>query len=359
MAKRIHTLAFLAFFISLHTPLLGIVLVQCVLAALTVVLIYRIALEITSSRPIALVSAALSALDPMFIYWGGLLMSDVFFAFLTVLSFYFLLRRYFVVVAFVLGLAALARPIALLYFPAYLIFIAYLEYSKHPRDWKGAARTAVAVAVMFALVVSPWFVRNKILFNTWSFTSAGWYDLYVNPVLQFAEAHDFPLPVIDIDKNGDREFRRFSFEYTPLYLQADFSVILRDVPGYLGFQIERAFESLFSDRYRYLVEVMLPSELPTLYARTPAAVFAALLFLGRTFWYCIAALVFLSLLEPKKRGWWIFFAALVGINAAISGGINPGGTDMSRYSIPFFAFFFPFAGIGLRALAQKMAQWRA
>ena len=141
----------------------------------------------------------------------------------------------------------------------------------------------------------------------------------------------------------------FDFTYAPEFRSAAFSVIKSDVSGYAVFQAKRSLWSLISNRYEYLLEVVIKNELPSVYAKMPIPL---LLAIGMMFWLCVYILVFVALKDKKLRPWWLFFASLVAVNALISGGINPAGSEMSRYSLPFLASLFMFAGVGARVLAR-------
>jgi 4-amino-4-deoxy-L-arabinose transferase-like glycosyltransferase len=337
---------FLALLLLLKMPLVGIVLIQSVFAALTVTLFYLIARQISNSENIAIVTGALAAVEPMSIYWGGLLMSDVIFAFFLTLSFYLLLKGNLVLMSLSLGLSAMVRPIALLFIPVFVAFVLFQSFSKQ-KDWSSALRNALLVAILASVVVSPWFVRNKVVFDTWSMTSAGWYDLYVSPIAAYAQENNLPFVWVHPDQQGDRNFTRFSFAYTPMYKAMDLAVIQMDVPGYLRFQILRSLSSLFTDRYEYLITTVLATKFPALYNNISQQLIHFILSVGQFFWYATYFLVATAFLDRKNRHWWLFFLALVGINAAISGGINPGGSDMARYSLAFAGPLFMLAGIGI------------
>jgi len=336
---------FIAALMFLRFNLFGVVLIQDIFATILVLLTYKIAFKLTNSKPIAVFAAVLSIIEPMSIYWSGLLMSDVFFAVLVCSSFYALISEKYIPAAIYLGLSALARPIALLFVPAYILMRIYQGHLNQ-KKFNIALQEIVAMILIIAVFVAPWFARNKIVFNTWQYTSAGWYDLYVSPITVFATKENLPLPKIDPGKGNDYDFTRFSFVYSPLYRNADISVIKEDTPGYLRFQTIRSVSSLFSDRYEYLIKTVLAAKAPSLFTHIPNLALLFVLSAGQIFWLCIYLLVLAALLDKKNLHWWLFFATLVGINAAISGGINPGGSDMSRYSLPFYPFFFTFAGIG-------------
>jgi 4-amino-4-deoxy-L-arabinose transferase-like glycosyltransferase len=339
---------FLAALLYAKLPLFAIALVQAGLSAAIVVFAYKIGAAL-ADRQIAIWAAILVALEPMFVYWGGLLMSDVLFGFLMMLSFWMLLRDRYEFAALFLGLATLARPIALLFIPVFVLFVAFQTYRRDKKS--GAALLSAAlVIVIAAAVISPWYVRNKITFNTWELSSGGWYDLYAYPVSIFASQSGIPIANVAPDSPGDGKFTRFGFEYTAQYKQAALEVIAQDTPGYLFFQIHRSLSSLFTDRYEYLIHTMLYAQARSLYEAVPSALWEAVLAAGRVFWLLVYALGLVALTDRKLLPWGLFFLAMVGINAGISGGINPGGTEMSRYSIPFLGFFFVFAAYGLRKI---------
>ena len=308
---------------------------------------YKIALELTDRR-LAFWGAVLVMLEPMSIYWGALLMSDVFFAFLMMLSFWALLRMRYEYTAIALGLAALTRPIALFFIPAFLLFVAWQAH-REKKSAKVILRNTLLVAVLTAAIVSPWFARNKIVFDVWGYTSGGWYDLYMYPIRSFGAEKNVPVPVVVPQLFEDGGFNIFDFTYAPEFRSAAFSVIKSDVSGYAVFQVKRSLWSLISNRYEYLLEVVIKNELPSVYAKMPIPL---LLAIGMMFWLCVYILVFVALKDKKLGPWWLFFASLVAVNALISGGINPAGSEMSRYSLPFLASLFMFAGVGARVLAR-------
>lgn len=319
--------------IALKLPLLAVVLLQNAVAALSVVLIYKIGMLVTGSQRVSFWAGVIACVEPMSIYWSGLLMSDVFFAFLLILSFYFLLRGGLVGTALVLGFAALTRPIALLFIPAYLAYAGYMTF-RETRDIRRVLISVILLFVVCAAVISPWFARNKILFDTWEYTSAGWYDLYVSPVNQFAAKRGIVLPQIIIEtEGGTQAFHRFDFQYTPLYKNAVLSVMSADFSAFVAFQAERSLYALVSNRYHYLVYTVIGSKFPTFYSSVPESAFSALLIMGTVFWVSVYVLAAAGILDRRLRPWALFTGFLVAVNAGISGGINPGGTDMSRYSL--------------------------
>jgi len=87
--------------------------------------------------------------------------------------------------------------------------------------------------------------------------------------------------------------------------------------------------------------------------KIPENLIWALLYIGRAFWAIVYALATLAFIDRRLRPWWFFSIALFAINALLSGGINPVGTDMSRYTQPLYVFLFVFAGVGAKWLLDR------
>jgi 4-amino-4-deoxy-L-arabinose transferase-like glycosyltransferase len=347
-----HTILFPLFvsaLLALHISLFGIALFQDALAAIGVVLAYRCVLSFTKSFKIALVAAALSAIEPMSIYWAGLLMSDVFFSTLLIISLYFLAseRPYWAAAA--LGLATLTRPIGLYMVPPFLVMILFLELRKGTHLFNALQITFLSLLVA-ALMAAPWYARNKIVFNTWALSSSGWYLAYNFPVYEYTLAENLPHPSPP-DSEG---VERFDFKHAALYKQLSLAAISLDPPGFALVYAKRSVYSLVTDRYEYLIHDVIAVKLPKLYDRIPPWVITWALACGRAFWMVTYALALVAVCDVRYRVWWLFYAALLALNILLSGGINPTGTDMSRYMLPLVPFLFAFAGIGAKQLIGFM-----
>ncbi len=349
---------FIAGLMVLHVPLFGIVLAQDIICAITIVLIYRVALMLSESRGIALASAVLASIEPMSIYWSGLLMSDSFFAFFVILAVYFLVQRCQNASLFALGFAALTRPIALYFMPLFVAMCIYQLYISDEAT-RGIIKKIAIALTLFLVVLAPWSLRNKAVFNTWSLSSAGWYLFYGFPLSEFA--HTYKLPVVPVSQPdvGPDDFHRFGFEYTPLYKKAFFETIAQNPVGFAIVYAKRSLYGLVTDRYDYLFNDVLSSELPSVYKRLPGALIALLLGAGQMFWLSIYILTILGLAWRRLWPWWLFYISLFGMSLVFSAGINPAGLDMSRYLLHIFPFFFMFAAIGARNILERMAQWRS
>jgi len=137
----------------------GAILVQHILGALSCVLIYLLGREVFS-RTVALTAAGIAAFYWTFVYFEGELLIVTLFLFLVVLSLWLLALaartgRVTAVVGagLALGLAALARPSMLVFYPA----IPFVLRQSPARRW---LRNSAIVLGTTAVVIAPAMVRN-------------------------------------------------------------------------------------------------------------------------------------------------------------------------------------------------------
>ncbi|WP_165246250.1 ArnT family glycosyltransferase [Paludisphaera soli] len=156
---------------------LGARLVQAGLGALSVWLVFRLARAATgeADRRAAPVASALTAIHPYFVIMSVLLLSEALFVPL-LLAFLWAMAvlwdrdatRAMLAPAMGAGVAAgasvLVRPSCLLYFPAATAaWLACRAVSKRPM--RPAAVAALVVAIGFAGVMAPWWVRNARIYG--------------------------------------------------------------------------------------------------------------------------------------------------------------------------------------------------
>ncbi|OGG72620.1 hypothetical protein A3A38_00035 [Candidatus Kaiserbacteria bacterium RIFCSPLOWO2_01_FULL_53_17] len=340
---------FVAGLLALKMPFVGIVLVQSVFSSLMAILTYRIGRILSRSRWIGLAAALFVAFEPMSLYWNGLLMSDVLFGFLLTTSYYFLMTDRYRMSAAVLGLAALTRPIALYLAPVFFLAMLYGDFRRGRSIGENSTRTLASFAIL-VMVVSPWFVHNKSTADTWAFTSAGWYEIYVAPFQEFTKRYGYEVP--NVETLGASDFSRFNFSYSSHYRDVALPLIIQHPLQYGFTHLSRSARSVVTNRYDYLMNVVIKSQFPSLYERF-SNVFSLLLAAGWLFWIVVYLLCAVAFLRQETRRWWFFFAGLFLINILLSGGINPGGAEMSRYLLGLHALFFVFALIGAQWLWRR------
>ncbi|MCE9552283.1 MAG: glycosyltransferase family 39 protein, partial [Planctomycetes bacterium] len=144
-------------------------LMQAILGMLTILPLYALA-EAMFSRRVALLAAALFAIEPSLVGYTGLLLAETLFTLLLMLSCLLMQRlltdgyfRWAVLLGMALGLAALTRSIMLpLVFPILL----FLAWALRERKWPTRLALIATVGLACLAVVGPWIVRNTRLEGT-------------------------------------------------------------------------------------------------------------------------------------------------------------------------------------------------
>ncbi len=149
--------AFISFFWRANeAPILAVMVLQAALGAATVALTYLIARDRFSSRVAQLAGAGM-ALAPMSSRYVATILTETLFTFLLTLGVLCWGRRRHVATGITLGLAALTRQ-------ALVPFILLLSLTAVARAWRSRLGTHV-IAVSALLVLSPWTVRNALVFG--------------------------------------------------------------------------------------------------------------------------------------------------------------------------------------------------
>ena len=161
-----YTLAFLMKIFGEFGGITALRIVQAILQVLSLLLIFFIGRNIFNSR----VAIAAVILDIACIaeYWvPNLILTETFFKFFVLCLVYFSLyaleknkTKYYVLGGLALGLAALFRPTIALY-PALILIMWIIKKVK----FKEALKYAVIVIAVFSAVMSPWWIRNYVIFH--------------------------------------------------------------------------------------------------------------------------------------------------------------------------------------------------
>lgn len=160
-------------------PLQGAVLAVYVLrlvsvgmGMVTIFAIYQAALLVAPHRPIvAIVAAAITAFNPMFLFISGSVNNDNLVIMLNSLAIWlalmtmrdnFNLRRS-LVIGFVLALASLTKLSALVLYP--IIGLGALWVANRERDWRGFAILIGSIAIFSLAISGWWYLRNITLYG--------------------------------------------------------------------------------------------------------------------------------------------------------------------------------------------------
>jgi len=121
-------------------------------------------------------AALLYATDPIAILHSNRLLTESLFTFLGALLLYFMMHLYIslprgagyaAMIGIITGYLILCRPVGL-FLPVVLLFFIWLWLRP---QWKTALKLGTVLAGAVLLTLSPWLIRNKITFGTFSFTS--------------------------------------------------------------------------------------------------------------------------------------------------------------------------------------------
>ncbi len=156
-----------------HKPSVAIIF-QLILSSLTCILVYYIG-EVFIRRGVGFIAGLLLALDFPTAIYGNLIMTDMLFTFLFLASIYFILklfregkRKHLIYSAILLGAAALCRQVVI-----YFVFVMVLSFIVVYRRSivKGLLNYCIYVLIFLA-AVSPWAIRNYIVYDNFSFSIA-------------------------------------------------------------------------------------------------------------------------------------------------------------------------------------------
>ncbi|MCK9478151.1 MAG: glycosyltransferase family 39 protein [Firmicutes bacterium] len=148
-------------------PIIQFKIFQALLGAACLYLIFLSGKKLFSAR-IGLVGAALMAVYAPSIYVTGTLLTEGFFYFLFLLTFYFTIcaiesskMRYYIAGGFFLGLSALFRPTVVPVVPIAVLFVWIAKKYK----FADMVKFGFAVSCTVIFVLSPWILRNAIIFG--------------------------------------------------------------------------------------------------------------------------------------------------------------------------------------------------
>ncbi|MFH1820679.1 MAG: glycosyltransferase family 39 protein [Candidatus Nealsonbacteria bacterium] len=144
---------------------------QILLLAGIGVLVFLIARNFLNLSPLfAFLSSLTLIFWPYLIVWSSLVLTEILFIFLLTLSILFILRfqknqgfRNSLLSGLTLGLATLIRP-EIIFLPIWLFFLWFI-FKRQRQDFKISLKKVVLVIMIFSLVLSPWLIKNAVLFK--------------------------------------------------------------------------------------------------------------------------------------------------------------------------------------------------
>lgn len=152
----------------IHSPsIVLILLLQAVLGAATVLLVYRIAAD-RFNRAVAVIACLGMALAPMTGYFTAVVLTETLFTFLLTLAIFLWGREKPALAGVVFGIAALTRPVVL----PFVVVLPFLSLLPPLRQrWK----SYLTVALVAISVSSVWILRNALVFGRFiPIAASGW-----------------------------------------------------------------------------------------------------------------------------------------------------------------------------------------
>ncbi len=201
-------------FYYLNLNLWGIRIFQVIISALTVVVIYLTAKKVFSVTT-GIVAGIIAAFYPFFIFYNGFLLTESLFIFLAVVSIYLLVSLddspiSCIKAGIVLGITGLCKPTMQAYLPFVFLLIVFSKEALALR-----AKKVFLILLFFSLTVSPWIIRNYIVFNKFiPGTTMGGYVFWEgnNPQSDGGPCHYFPENIMQVEETArDRLLYKMTF----------------------------------------------------------------------------------------------------------------------------------------------------
>ncbi|GEM_PF-2305688 len=354
---------FLAGVIALTDNLRYAVLLQAIVAGFSSVLLWKIGSMV--SLRVGTGAALLFAMDPIGIFYSTTILTETLFIFLLLSSVYVYAKFFdgsvstIFLSGVILGITTLARPTALVVLPVFMLGM--WIYSARRARWVTARMLVICFG--FSLVVFPWMLRNKLLFDSWSLTavagtqwfqqSAPLYYAYKHSI-SHAEAYEvFQKRLLEINPHKSDAG---TLRNTPYMGQVVREFLFEDPFGYAYFHAVKSLPFFFSDGLRdiarrmgYVAEeqsnignLLLARDARGIYdAFAHNGLSSALMLIGGSAWVVITAGMIVSvggfhLSSLARPNIIVLCLLIIAVTVLIAGG--PNANARYRFSVSPFIF---------------------
>ena len=233
---------------------LFIVFWQNIIYSLFIVFVYKFA-RLFFNNTISMMSAVFMAFEPFSFFWSNVVMSETPFLLFLMLSMYFLALswrsqkwKYIIFSAVFLGLAALIRQIAFLFYPAIVMMTLIMLWRKVALS--KLVKLLIVFLFVFLAVTAPWCIRNKIEFGNYTISNQTHLFYFLDVARDFLaltndlstdEAEEY-LQNLAVKKAGAENFDEIFpvNEYIPILKEISFSVIKDNPFSYLKWHLIKA-----------------------------------------------------------------------------------------------------------------------
>ena len=129
---------------------------EIIFGSLCILLTYLIGLKIFDKK-VALLSSIFLAISPTFLFFNGVMLSEIVSTFFSLIAAYFLIKRRYLLCGIAFGISFMTRFIQLFAFIA--ILLTYLIYSRKN------AKTILKLSLGFVIPVMPYLMLNQALYS--------------------------------------------------------------------------------------------------------------------------------------------------------------------------------------------------
>lgn len=321
-----------AFFIKL--PFVVIVLFQ-LLAYAGIVLITKRIGELAFDTRVGYFAAWLLILEPMTIYWSGIILSDIVFMFFLYTALYLLITKRILWAGLFTGFAILTREIGLyLLAPAFLFF--FIRHCfEHREGWRPILKRYAIAVILIIAMLTPWMYRNYQVFGVAQLSGIGWFDMYNYNLAAFCRSEHIVCPRVNVAIDD------FDIRNTVLYQRATVETILNHPVSFTLFIAGEVFSAPTRNDYQYLVKYVISTKI---HNPVIMRILKSLADTGTILWMC-AYLVILWGIFRKNNIFYSLFVILVFFNLVMDGAFA-----YSRLVMPVYPLIFLLLGQAMVSL---------
>ncbi len=358
---------FLSLFYRLYPQLTFLAIIQNLFFLLAIILLYQIILTITANKRMALIASSFLTFEPAILYWNSQLTTESLFTIVILGSFFCLILflsqlklRFIFYSGFFLGFALLIRPVTQYLYIIFLggiIIMGFLE----KLSWKNIFSGVALFLFGYAIITTPWMLRNKILFGTTSVTTMNvGFGKYIRAM------HEELGIFVDYTRFGGQErseVERLAIVRTDAIktiAQHPFLFAKIHFSGLLPFFLGDGYVTALSAILPALKETRLvtnwsgnPLELIT-FLRGHRGLEGFIFWSGKVIWFAMAIAAIFGFLSLYRRGGSErYFAILIFIVIyyfALASGVG----SYSRFRFPVNPFIFYFAAAGIIFLKEQL-----
>ena len=373
-------------FIALNYWLFGhkpysVMLFQIVIDTLSCFLLFMMLSRLFDAKVAALCSL-FYAVDPFLILYSSRLVSEIVFVFFFIAGFYFLSyviiakrdRKALIncgIAGLILGLATWMRVI-IMYIPFIIIVFFVVCFWRKPKVY---VKYIVVVLLFFGLAISPWLIRNYVIFDRFSFSTSGSFNLlalYVVPMetpIRNKDKHDVRRELLTeaekmiladgLDPEKMNEFQRAEYwkRLALKYIKKDpVSFVKVYLLGVIHtfINLESSTYAVMLGKPRQQVDVKAYTNIFDLVKAFISHKSGIELFIaGFVFLYVLFSYISLGigLLVSWKKYDWRALLLLLLISAYFI--LVTGAAGLARFRLPAIPFYLPFVVTGIMYLYEK------